>query len=93
MAFPCAFLSTPNYQPSTSLITPVRDLPRRISHEDFQICVATPPLRRTEARLTLRGGTENNLAHVNIGRLLNREHDSVGDRVGRELARRLGNSS
>ena len=34
--------------------------------------------------LTLRRGTDNNLAHVNIGGLLDREHDGSGDRVGRD---------
>src|SRR5438552_4077786 len=29
--------------------------------------------------LTLRCGTDNNLAHVNIGGLLDREHDGSGD--------------
>ena len=34
--------------------------------------------------LTLRCGTDNNLAHINTGGLLNREHDGSGDRVGRD---------
>ena len=34
--------------------------------------------------LTLGRGTDNNLAHVNIGGLLDCEHDGSGDRVGRD---------
>ena len=38
---------------------------------------AAPRLR--EAELTLRSGTDNNLAHINIGRLLDRERNGAGD--------------
>ena len=33
--------------------------------------------------LTLRSGTHNNLVHVNIGRLLDCEHDGASDRIRR----------
>jgi hypothetical protein len=36
------------------------------------------------AELTLRSGTDNNLAHVNIGRLLDRERNRARDRLGRQ---------
>ena len=45
----------------------------------FRLIFRTPRLG-----LTLRRGTDNNLAHVNIGGLLNREHDGSSDRVGRD---------
>src|SRR6266576_5473914 len=35
------------------------------------------------AELTLRSGTDYNLAHINIGRLLDRERNSAGDRLRR----------
>lgn len=42
-----------------------------------------PRVSVRQAELTLRGGTDNKLAHVNIGRLLDRERDSAGDRLRR----------
>src|SRR6476660_3479300 len=43
------------------------------------------PIRETgRLGLTLRRGTDNNLAHVDIGRLLDREHHGSSDRVGRD---------
>jgi hypothetical protein len=36
------------------------------------------PARRAE--LSLRSGTDNDLVHVNIGRLLDRERNGAGDR-------------
>ncbi len=33
--------------------------------------------------LTLRGGTDHNLVHVNISRLIDRERDGAGDRSWR----------
>ena len=52
---------------------------RLIRNGAFQGCGS--PVR---LGLTLRRGTDNNLAHVNIGGLLDREHDGAGDRVGRD---------
>jgi hypothetical protein len=46
-------------------------------------CRRKRPASQEERRrtLTLRSGTDNNLAHINIGRLLNRERNSAGDRI------------
>jgi hypothetical protein len=45
--------------------------------------------RVREAELTLRGGMDNNLVHIDIGRLLDRERTSAGNRFARhcELVR------
>jgi len=53
----------------------------------FRSCRCLQALRvmpATRLGLTLRRGTDNNLAHVNIGGLLDREHDGAGDRVRRD---------
>jgi hypothetical protein len=39
------------------------------------------PLPLSPVELTLRSGTDNNLADVHIGRLLDGEHDRTSDRV------------
>ena len=47
------------------------------------------------AELTLRSGTDNDLIHINIGRLLDRERNGAGYRIGRqrELVPGLGELS
>src|SRR5437868_5001459 len=40
-------------------------------------------LRESGPALTLCSRPDNNLAHIYIGRLLAREHDGAGDRLGR----------
>ena len=52
---------------------------RLIRNGAFQGCGS--PVR---LGLTLRRGTDNNLAHVNIGGLLDREHHGSSDRVRRD---------
>src|SRR5438876_11182963 len=40
--------------------------------------------RFREAELSLRSGTDDYLVHINIGRLLDRERNSAGDRIRRQ---------
>ena len=49
----------------------------------FKVC-GNKPLLILYEELTLRGGTYNDLAHINIGRLLDRERNSARDRIRRD---------
>jgi len=44
----------------------------------------TDEVSTSDAELTLRSGTDNNLVHINIGRLLDRERNGAGDRIRRD---------
>src|SRR5258705_10926825 len=44
-------------------------------------CAGSTPLRRAE--LCLRGGTDDDLVHIDIGRLLDGERNRAGDRIWR----------
>src|SRR5437868_6236244 len=44
---------------------------------------APHPPPSAKSQLPLRSGTDNNLVHINIGWLLNRERNSAGNRIRR----------